>query len=266
MVKPLSLNELISLESKTALITGAAQGIGAAIAERYAEAGARLQLVDRDQKALEAFAKKLKGTYGCEVETYDADLSESTEIVELWKEISPLPDILVNNAGIFSPQKLTDIKDASFDKTINVNTRAVLYMCREFIERKGDRGGTIVNVASIEGVKAMTYNMAVYGASKAAVLAISRALVKDYANKNWKINTLVPGGIKTPGTTKMAMNAIKKLDFSVLLTGVKFSSRLPAKSMGEPDDVARAALWLGTPISDYMNGSEVVVDGGFLSV
>ena len=266
MTKPLSLSELMSLQGKTALITGAGAGIGAAIAERYAEAGARLQLVDRDEAALAKIASHLQKTYNAKIDTFVTDLSDSESIKKTWDSLSPLPDVLVNNAGIFAPRKIEHITDQDYDRTMNVNTRAVIIMCREIISRRGDRGGVIVNISSIESRAATTPNMLLYAASKAAIPAISRALVKDYASKNWKINTICPGGIMTPGAKALGLAALKKLDASVILSSLKFNSRLPAKSIGQPDDIARAALWLATPMSDYMNGAEVIVDGGFLAV
>ena len=260
------LTELLSLQRKTALITGAAKGIGRAIAERYAEAGASLQLIDIDQEALEKAATELRDKYGVDVKAFVVDLGDGKAVEAFWNRLSPLPDILVNNAAIFWPKKLEKVTDADYDKIMNINTRSVVIMCREMIKRRGSRPGTIVNISSVEALKGMTYDMLLYAASKSAVLAISRALVKDYAREGWKINTILPGGVNTPGAVGMGIAAIKHFDFSVLSTAVKFSMRMPTKYMGKPDDVARMSVWLGAPASDFMNGSEVVVDGGFLAV
>lgn len=260
-----ALHELISLRNQAVLVTGAAMGIGAAIAARYAEAGARLMLVDIDASKLERVARNLRRTYHVEVTTHIADLSQRDTIVPLWDSLPVTPSILINNAGIFWPRKLEHLTDSDYDKIMDVNTRAVIMMCREMISRR-PRGGTIVNISSIEAVKGMTYDMLLYAASKAAILAVSRALVKDYARKGWKVNTLLPGGISTPGTSHLGKLALRHFDLSIINTAVKFKLRLPARHMGQPDDIARAALWLGTPMSDYMNGAEVVVDGGFLAV
>ncbi len=262
----LSLNELLSLKGKTALITGAAQGIGLAIAERYAEAGANLQLLDVSKDLLEKAAAELGKKFDVKISTHTVDLGSEEQLLEFWDNLSPLPDVLVNNAGIFWPKKLSAIDTASYDKIMNINTRAVVINCRELVARRAGRPGTIVNIASIEAVKAMTFDMMLYGASKAAVLAISRALVKDHGKEGWKCNTILPGGVSTPGGTAMAKAALKSLDFSIVATSLKFALRMPTKGIGKPDDIARAALWLGTPMSDYMNGAEVVVDGGFLAV
>ncbi len=260
------LHSLLSLKGKTALITGAAQGIGRAIAERYAEAGANLQLLDVSKDLLEQTAGALRKQYQIKVETYTVDLGDSAALEEFWDNLSPVPDVLVNNAGIFWPKRLEKIDTESYDKIMNINTKSVIINCREMLKRRGGRPGTIVNISSIEAVKGMTYDMMLYGASKAAVLAVSRAIVKDHGKDGWKCNTILPGGVSTPGGTAMAKAALKSLDFSIVATSVKFALRMPTKGIGKPDDIARAALWLGTPASDFMNGAEVVVDGGFLAV
>lgn len=261
-----TLTELMSLKGKTVLITGAAKGIGRQIAERYAESGADIQLIDIDESALKKTAARLAKKYDVAVTDAVVDLADSDAIETFWQHISPVPDILINNAAVFWPTRLEKITDVKYDTLMNINTRATIFMCREMITRRAHRPGTIINIASIEGVRGMTYDMLLYGASKAAVCAVTRALVKDYAKQGWKINTILPGGIKTPGATAMGIAAIKSLNFSILETSIKFSLRMPTKGMGDPDDIARAALWLGTPMSDYMNGAEVAVDGGFLAV
>lgn len=261
-----SLAELISLKGKTVLITGAARGIGRQIALRYAEAGANLQLIDVNESELAKTCLELADTYHVDAKYFVVDLSDRDAIGVFWRRLSPLPDILVNNAAIFWPKKLEGFADDDYDKIMNINTRAVIYMCREMIKRRAHRAGTIVNISSVEGLRGMTYDMLLYGASKAAIGGVTRGLVKDYAKHGWKINTILPGGVNTPGAAAMGINALKHLDFSIFETSIKFAMRMPTKGMGKPDDIARAAFWLGTPMSDYMNGAEVAVDGGFLAV
>lgn len=248
------------------LITGAAQGIGRAIAERYAEAGAHLQLLDISEDLLDKAAAELRESYTTKVDTYTVNLGDDAALEHFWDNLTPIPDVLVNNAGIFWPKRLEKIDHGSYEKIMNINTKAVIINCREMVKRRGGRPGTIVNISSIEAVKAMTYDMMLYGASKAAVLAISRAIVKDHGKDGWKCNTILPGGVSTPGGTAIAKAALKSLDFSIIATSIKFALRMPTKGIGKPDDIARAALWLGTPASNFMNGAEVVVDGGFLAV
>lgn len=261
-----SLTQLINLSGKTALITGGAVGIGAAIAKRYAEAGANIILVDRDKAALHTTALALQRDYAVHVQEEVLDLADSEAIAAYWDSLSIIPDILINNAGVFRPYNLDELAPTDYRWMMGINAEAVLFMCKGMIRRRGKTGGTIINISSIEARSGFTDNMTVYGMSKSAVLALSRGLTKDYTKHGWKINTILPGGVSTPGARKLGLAALKRLDFSVILTGIKFSSRLPFGKIGTPDDIARAALYLGCPLSDYLCGSEVVVDGGFLSV
>ncbi len=260
-----SLDKLLSLKGSLTLITGAAMGIGEAIANRYAEAGSDLILLDRDETALEKTAAHIETTYGVEVTAVVVDLSDVAAIESCLDGLTRMPNILVNNAGVYYKTKLEKLTPEAYHKMLSINTTAVVFLTKGVIARRGDAGGVIVNISSLEGVRGMTPDMIVYGVSKAGVLAAGRAVAHDYAKKGWRANTILPGGINTPGARNMGIAALKKLDFSMLITGFKFSSRLPAGKLGTPDDVARVALFLGSPMSDYMNGAEVPVDGGFLA-
>lgn len=260
-----SLDKLLSLKGSLTLVTGAAMGIGEAIAKRYAEAGSDLILLDRDEAALEKTATHIETTYGVEVTVAVVDLSDIPAVEAFLDSLTRTPDILINNAGIYRPTKLEKLTLETYRNMTDINTTAVVFLSKGLIERRGDAGGTIVNISSLEGLRGMTPHMMTYGVSKAGVSAVTRGIVHDYAKKGWKANTIVPGGINTQGARNMGIAALKKLDFSILITGMKFSSRLPSAKLGDPDDVARVALFLGSPMSDYMNGAEVAVDGGFLA-
>lgn len=260
------LIETLSLNGKTALISGGANGIGLAIAFRYAEMGANLILIDRNEKALVLATNSIKDKYPVSVDTHVLDLEDIDSITNFWKNLKSAPDILINNAGVFWSKKLEDLSYTDYDSMMNINTKSVVWMCKGLIQKRGKHGGTIINISSIEARAGMTQDMLVYAASKSAILAIGRALVKDYASHGWKINSILPGGINTPGTKAIAVQSLKSLRFSLITTGVKYGMRHPSKAMGNPDDIARAAVWLGTSASDYINGAEIVIDGGFLAV
>lgn len=261
-----SLAELISLKGSLALITGSAMGIGKATALRYAEAGADLLLLDINEQKLNDTAAYIRNTHDATVTTSIVDLADLSAIERFLQSLDRVPDILVNNAGIFFEAKLEELTNETFERMLHVNTRAAVFLCKGIIARRGHKGGTIVNISSIEGLRGMTSNLIAYGVSKAGVLGISRAIVHDYARHGWKANTILPGGICTPGMRTMGATALKHFELSIIMTGIKFSSRLPTGKMGSPDDVARVALFLGSHLSDYMNGAEVAVDGGFLAM
>mgnify|MGYP000150213664 CR=1 FL=1 len=262
-LKPLS--ELISLRGKKALITGAASGIGEAIALRFAEAGAYLYLVDINEEGLKAVAGKVS-ELGVGAEVFKVDLSRKEEIDRLWDSLKGRePDILVNNAGIYLFKDFLEVDEEFLEKVMNVNLTAVFWMCQHMIRSRKGRGGVIINIGSIEAVLPFAKGLVHYDISKAGVLALTRALAREYGKEGFRINAVVPGGIRTPGTEKLKREAVLKLRIDVIKTGMNFMSRLPLGRMGEPDEVARMVLVLASDLASYVQGALIPVDGGFLS-
>jgi 3-oxoacyl-[acyl-carrier protein] reductase len=260
-----NFDTLLSLKKKTALITGAADGIGAAIAERFAWAGADLILIDINESTLRERAQRLRKLYHVKVDTSFIDLANPEAIMEFWKHCKTVPDILVNNAGIYPPRDFTDSDKEFVDRTMQINLGAVMSMCREMIARRKKEGGVIINMGSIEAKTPFKEDLSIYSVSKAGVLALTRSLAREYASKGFKINALVPGGIVTEGTSEMARGAFLKFRFNLFRDAARFSQRLPVGRVGQPDDIARMALVMAAPISDYMSGAEITIDGGFLT-
>ncbi|MEX2160402.1 MAG: SDR family oxidoreductase [Anaerolineales bacterium] len=264
MPKHKSIEELISLRGKRALITGAAAGIGKAIALRFAEAGAALDLVDLKAASLAALARQL-GEEGARVHTYGVDVSSKEEIRMLWDEMGePVPDILVNNAGIYPFKDFTDIDEAFVKKVIDTNLHSVTWNCYEMIRRRGKRGGVIVNMGSIEAVLPFKEDLALYSVSKAGVIALTRALAKEHAKHGFRVNAILPGGVVTQGT-RAAAKGVLQLRFGLLKTGWDFRQRLPAARFAQPDEVAHIALVLASDLASYVHGAAIPVDGGFLA-
>lgn len=259
-----TLQELISLKGKTSLITGAASGIGKGIAERYAEAGSDLILVDIDQSKLEKVSEELR-RMNVEVYTHQVDLSKKKEIDALWDKVSENPpDILVNNAGIYPFRRLEEVDEEFIDRVFNINLKAVFWMCQKMVKARNEAGGVIVNISSIEAIMPFKDGLYAYGPSKWGVLSLTRSLAKDLGSKGFRVNAIMPGGINTPGTRNVAKGLLK-LQFGLVKDGIEFISRLPMKRLGKPDDVAKIALVLATDLSSYMTGTAIPVDGGFLS-
>ena len=262
VLKPLS--ELISLEGKRALITGSAVGIGRAMAYRFAEAGADLQLVDMNRKGL-GLVKSELSRLGSEIDIYKVDLSNEDEIAALWGELSGKePDILVNNAGIYPFKNFLEIDDAFLRKVLDINLRSALLMCQHMIRRRLKRGGVIINIGSIEAILPFAEDLVPYDISKTGVIALTRALAKQYGRNGFRINVIIPGGISTPGTKAVAKE-LSRFKVGLLKTGVQFAMRLPLRRQGQPDDVARIAVVLASDLSSYVHGVLIPVDGGFLS-
>ncbi|RME80305.1 MAG: SDR family oxidoreductase [Caldilineae bacterium] len=259
-----SLLELISLKGKRALITGASSGMGAATARRFAEAGADLILLDIDEEGLIKVKRDL-APLPVDVEIHRIDLARKEEIDAFWENLEgPPPDILVNNAGIFPFQDYLSTDEAFMQRVMDVNFHAVYWMCQHFVRARKRMGGVIVNIGSIEAQVPFKKDLAHYTTGKAAVVALTRALAKDYGGKGFRANVIMPGGIITEGT-KNAARGLLKMDFRLLYDGMQFLSRLPMGRLGQPDEVARISLVLASDLASYMNGAVIPVDGGFLS-
>ena len=262
VLKPLS--ELISLKGKRALITGSAVGIGKAMAYRFAEAGADLELIDINKRGLEAEKKGLS-RFKSEINIHKVDLSEKKEVDTLWgKLIGKEPDILINNAGIYPFKNFLKIDDAFLKKVMDINLNSTFWMCQHMIGRRLKKGGVIINIGSIEAILPFEKDLAHYNISKAGVIALTRTLAKEYGKAGFRINAIIPGGIITPGTKAIAKE-IAKFKLGLLKSGVEFKLRLPLGRGGQPDEVARIALVLASDLSSYVQGALIPVDGGFLS-
>lgn len=258
------LEQLLSLRGKRALITGAAAGIGKAIARRFAEAGAELHLVDLDAAKLDALAQELSQHFSG-LQTHVLDLSDRSAITELWAALAGNePEILVNNAGIYPSKSPLEVDEAFYRQVMAINLDSVFWMCQEMIARRLKRGGIIINVGSIEAVLPFKEGMAHYTVSKAGVIALTRALAKEYARHGFRVNALLPGGIVTEGTVAVAKQLLQ-FKLGLLKVGYDFQQRLPVGRAGQPDEVARMALVLASELASYVHGSIIAVDGGFLS-
>ncbi len=257
------ISELISLEGRRAIVTGAAAGIGRAIASRFAEAGASLVLVDIDMEGLRSLETETKGNTAPEL--HRVDLADKAEIDRFWESLEgDPPEILVNNAGIYPFKDFLEIDEEFLRRVMDINLSSVLWMSQHMIRRRINNGGVIINVASIEALLPFMDHLSHYGASKAGVIALSRGLARDYGKKGFRVNVLVPGGIMTPGTMKIA-KSVAKLNLGLLKSGLEFRQRLPLRRGGKPDEVALMALVLASDISSYVHGAVIPVDGGFLS-
>ena len=258
------ISDLISLEGKRALITGSAAGIGRAMALRFAEAGADLELVDLSEKGLSAVKKELE-SYSRGVDIYRVDLSKKQEIDDLWLRLNGKePDILVNNAGIYPTRSFLEVDQAFYTKVMDVNLNSVFWMCQHMIGTRLKKGGVIINLGSIEAIMPLKEGLSHYDISKAGIMVLSRALASEYGKHGFRINVLVPGGIWTSGTKNVAKEAMK-FKLNIIKSGIEYNMRTPLGRMGKPDEIARMALVLASDLSSYVNGTLIAVDGGFLS-
>jgi 3-oxoacyl-[acyl-carrier protein] reductase len=262
----LTLAESMTFVGKNVVVTGAASGIGKAIALRFAEAGASVLLLDVNPEGLSKTVGCLE-TARCQHSTYEIDLADKKRIDQFWSSLdaeSP-PDILVNNAGVYPMEGYLDVDEEFLKKVFNVNMNSAFWMCQNFIRLRKERGGIIVNVSSIEAVLPFKKDMVHYGMSKAGVIALTRSLARDYGKSGFRVNVVLPGAIRTSGTRSLVKDAILNVKLDLVKSGYDFQQRLAIGRWGEPDEVAKVVLFLSSDLASYVQGAIVPVDGGFLS-
>lgn len=246
-----SLHELIDLSGKRALVTGGAKGIGAAIATRLTEAGARVTIADLDP-AGRATADALGADFVvCDI-TEEIQLSEAVEAAAGDDNL----DILINNAGIFpTTGPVARVTDEFVHHMLDVNVRAQFSATRDAAARMRG-GGAIVNMASIAGLGGGA-NISAYSASKAAVIALTRAHAHELGPQGIRVNAIAPGIIDTPGV-QAQMEPLRA-------GGLDIDKRIAANPVGlagQPDYIARGALFLVSDLAAFVTGHVLVIDGG----
>ncbi len=182
-----------------------------------------------------------------------------------WKIYGRL-DILVNNAGIYPFAAALATSETQWDRVHDVNLRGAFFAAQAAAERMiaQQSGGRILNVASVDAVRP-TGNLAAYGASKAGLVMLTKALALELAPHGILVNAIVPGEIVTPGAAKAGEQLRQERGVAVEdMNSPAFLARIPLRRLGTPDDVARVALFLASGLADYITGASVVVDGGYL--
>ena len=237
--------DFASLEGRTALVTGASKGIGRAIAQELAAAGATVVLGYRSgREEAEALAAELGGR------ALQADVSSAEEAARLVEEAGDL-DILVNNAGLTRDGVLARMSDDDWRTVIETNLSSVFYTCRAVTRpmmRK--RAGAIVNVSSIVGVHG-NWGQTNYAASKAGIIGFTKSLARELGSRNVRANVVAPGYVKTQLTDVLPEEATKAM-----------LANTPLGRLGEPEDVAGAVRFLCSDAASYITGEVLLVDGG----
>jgi 2-deoxy-D-gluconate 3-dehydrogenase len=252
----LPLTEILRLEAKTAIVTGGAKGIGRGIAERLAEAGAKVVVADIDATMGADAADAIGGTFVAADMTSERDLQQ---LVEGTLARYGSLDILVNNAGIYPVKPALEMTAEEWDRVQAINLRGLFLLSREFAKAASARGtgGVIVNIGSIDSLHPSSVGLAAYDASKGGVLMFTRNFALEVAPLGIRVNMIAPGGITTEGV------AASQSDLPEELMS-QFLARVPLGRWGEPDDIALMTLVLATPLSAYVTGAVFVVDGGRL--
>ena len=252
------MRDLFSLEGKTALVTGGSVGIGAMIAEGFVSFGAKVYIVARRGEALKKKQEELMKIGSCEYIVADVgSVAGIKGLAKAYGEREQSLDILVNNAGISDGRrKIEDITEETWDAVMDLNIKAVFFMIQSFLPflRVGASPETprnVINIASIDGCGKLNsvYNYA-YGVSKAGLIQLGRHLGDSLAWEGIHINTISPGDFPTDlnTTARDHTDEMKKV--------------IPAKRIGEMDNIAGAAIFLASQAGNFNVGSNIVVDGG----
>lgn len=263
--KHIPAGKLIDLSGRGAIVTGGAAGIGLAISYRLAEAGASVFIADADGEGALQASQELRG-YGYRASVGQCDVSKEEEVRNMVraavKETGRI-DILVNNAGVYPHLPLAQMTGDDFDRVISVNLKGTFLCSREVSQQMiaQGRGGGIINIASIDAVHPSSEGLSAYDASKGGVLTLTKSLARELGRHNIRVNAIAPGGILTEGLRSELSGASADQGKRQLKA---FMARMPLGRMGRADDIGRVALFLASDLADYMTGSLVVVDGGYL--
>ncbi len=241
------------LKGKTAVVTGGARGIGAAICRGLAAQHADIAIFDfSNREQAESLCGELRQQYGVKALYRQVDVSDEEQCANAVKETADETGnvtILVNNAGITRDNLMLSMKDSEFDAVVNTNLKGCFHMTkacyRPFIRQKY---GKIINIASVSAIIGNA-GQANYAASKAGVIALTKVAAHELASKNVCCNAIAPGFIMTDMTAGLEE---------------KYSGQIPLRRLGTPQDVANLAVFLASPLSDYITGELIRVDGGLV--
>ena len=241
------------LSGRTALVTGAAQGLGRCIAQTLAAAGAKVACIDINAESLADTVAGIRSAGGtaeplaCDVTQSDRVGEVVDQVVAMWGKL----DILVNNAGVTRDNVLVRMKDEQWDLVLNINLRGTFLFTRAAARpMMKARGGRIINVASVSGLMGNPGQVN-NSASKAGVIGLTRTVACELASRNITVNAVAPGFIATDMTAKLGEEILQKV-----------RAEIPLGRLGEPQDVADAVLFLASDAASFITGHILTIDGG----
>ncbi len=243
------------LANHIAVVTGAGRGIGRAIALKFAAEGADIACVSRTAENAEKVAAEIR-LLGRKAWAYAVDVADSAAVTAAAEKIleqTGKVDILVNNAGVTRDGLLMRLSDEDWDTVLNTNLKGAFLFtrafCRGFLKQ---RSGRVLNVASVIGLMGNA-GQCNYAASKAALIGFTKSIAKEFASRGVTVNALAPGFIETDMTAVLTQEMKDQL-----------LQRIPLRSLGQPGDIAEAALFLASPGARYITGQVLTVDGGMV--
>jgi 2-keto-3-deoxy-L-fuconate dehydrogenase len=255
---------IFNLLGRTAIITGAAKGIGKAISIKLASQGAEVTLIDLDEAALNETVKEIRSQGGT-ASGIVCDITDNAKVESAFQNIAKRKglDILINNAGIAHVGNVENTSSQDFDNVYNVNVKGAFNCLKAaVVEMKKSDGGSIVNIASIAAMVGLSDRFA-YTASKGAILSMTYSIAKDYLADNIRCNSISPGRVHTPfvdGFIAKNYPGQEKEMFE------KLSKTQPIGRMGQPEEIANLALFLCSTEAGFITGSNYVIDGGLVTL
>jgi 2-dehydro-3-deoxy-D-gluconate 5-dehydrogenase len=257
------LSALLDLSGKTAVVTGAARGMGKSIALRLHEAGAAVTVADLDEAAAQETADQLNLARQGSALATGTDVGDAGSVAGMvGATVNRFGgiDILVNNAGIYPMVPLAAMSEADFMKVVGVNLLGVFLCTKAVSDRMVEqgRGGRIITITSIDAIHPSRVGLAHYDASKHGAWGFVKNVALELAEHRIWVNAIAPGPVATPGAAAAEDVEVDPAALEAM------TQRIPMKRFGDPDEIARVALFLASDLAGFMTGAQVVVDGGLL--
>jgi NAD(P)-dependent dehydrogenase (short-subunit alcohol dehydrogenase family) len=252
------------LKDRTAVVTGAASGIGRAIALRFAKAGARVALVDFAEDAARELASEIARDDGT-AEPFACDVSKQRDVLDAFARIAERlgpADVLVNSAGVAHVGTVESTEEADFDRLYAVNVKGVYNCLKAVVPAMKGRGGAILNVASVAAVVGIPDRFA-YSMTKGAVLTMTYSLARDYIGQGIRCNAISPARVHTPFVDGFLARNYPGREAEMFET---LSRSQPIGRMGRPDEIAELALFLCSDAAAFITGANYAIDGGFTNL
>ena len=236
--------------------SGASKGIGAGIAKALAAEGAAVVVnYASSKKDADRVVAEIAGKGGKAV-AVKGDVSKASDVQRLFQETKTafgVPDVLVNNAGVFEFEPIEDVTEDEFHREFNTNVLGTILAIQEAVKHFGPQGGSVINISSIASANPVP-NSVVYSATKGAVDSITRGLAKELATRNIRVNAIAPGGVETEGTHRIGV------------IGSDFQKQMvadtPLGRLGQPEDIARVAVFLASEDAQWLAGERITASGG----
>ncbi len=245
------------LEGKTAFVTAAGQGIGRATAEAFVREGARVIATDINEALLAELAKAT----GCE--THRLDVTDANAVTAAARAAGKV-NILFNGAGYVHAGTILDCDEKAFDFSFDLNVRAMYRMTRAFLPAMLEGGsGSIINVASVAGSIKGAPNRFVYGATKAAVIGMTKSIAADFITRGVRCNAICPGTVESPSLRERMAALAESTDQTIEQAEAWFVARQPMGRVGRTDEIAALAVYLASDESGFTTGTAQVIDGGW---